>query len=85
MSGLGLEAQRMAVAVHVSQTRATLLAEFTEVESGRKAQRPELAHFLRLRALRHSASRWNSLTHLQTGDRRAAILLRAPATDSWPP
>jgi DNA invertase Pin-like site-specific DNA recombinase len=46
MSGLGLEAQRIAVAAHVSQTHATLLAEFTEIESGRKAHRPELARAL---------------------------------------
>lgn len=46
LSGLGLEAQRAAVAAHVVQTRATLLAEFTEVESGRKSHRPELARAL---------------------------------------
>jgi DNA invertase Pin-like site-specific DNA recombinase len=31
---------------HVAQTRATLLAEFTEVESGRKTHRPELTRAL---------------------------------------
>jgi hypothetical protein len=45
MSGLGLEAQRAAVLAHVG--RAGLLAEFTEVESGRKADRPQLAAALR--------------------------------------
>jgi DNA invertase Pin-like site-specific DNA recombinase len=44
-SGLGLEAQRVAVLGHVG--RAALLAEFTEVESGRKADRPQLAAALR--------------------------------------
>jgi DNA invertase Pin-like site-specific DNA recombinase len=38
-SGLGLDAQREAVAA----MGGTILAEFTEIESGRKADRPELA------------------------------------------
>jgi DNA invertase Pin-like site-specific DNA recombinase len=42
-SGLGLEAQRAAVAGHVAHTGAPLIAEFTEVETGtRKRHRPEL-------------------------------------------
>ncbi len=45
MSGLGLEAQRAAVLAHVGT--AGLLAEFTEIESGRKADRPQLAAALR--------------------------------------
>lgn len=40
-SGLGLEAQRAAVARHVAGGR--LLAEYLEVESGRKNDRPQLA------------------------------------------
>ena len=40
-SGLGLEAQRDAVARHIGQ--AELVAEFTEVESGRKNDRVQLA------------------------------------------
>jgi DNA invertase Pin-like site-specific DNA recombinase len=46
MSGLGLDAQRAAVAKHIGQ--AELVAEFTEVESGRKNDREQLAHALRL-------------------------------------
>ena len=45
-SGLGLDAQRHAVAQHIGQ--AELVAEFTEVESGRKNDRQQLAHALSL-------------------------------------
>ena len=40
--GLGIEAQRTAIATFVSQTGAEHLAEFVEVESGRKDDRAEL-------------------------------------------
>jgi DNA invertase Pin-like site-specific DNA recombinase len=40
-SGLGLEAQRQAVAAHLAGGR--LLAEYLEVESGRRNDRPQLA------------------------------------------
>jgi DNA invertase Pin-like site-specific DNA recombinase len=39
-SGLGIEAQKQAVAVHLNGIRP--LIEFTEVESGRRADRPKL-------------------------------------------
>ena len=42
-SGLGLEAQRAKVAALAEQRGAVVVAEFTEVESGRKADRPQLA------------------------------------------
>ena len=46
-SGLGLDAQRAAVAGHVANTGAPLVAEFTEVETGtRKRHRPELERAL---------------------------------------
>jgi DNA invertase Pin-like site-specific DNA recombinase len=52
-SGLGLEAQRAAVAAHVDGVRGTIVAEHVEVESGRKKDRPELAAALETcRALR---------------------------------
>jgi len=46
-SGLGLEAQRAAVAGYLDGD-STLLDTFTEVESGRRADRPELAKALDL-------------------------------------
>lgn len=45
-SGLGLEAQASAIAEHARRANATIVAEFTEVESGKRADRPELAKAL---------------------------------------
>jgi DNA invertase Pin-like site-specific DNA recombinase len=45
-SGYGLEAQRVAVAGLLARQGHSLVAEFTEVESGRKADRPKLAEAL---------------------------------------
>src|SRR5262245_21022571 len=42
-SGLGLEAQRSAVLNHLDGGSWTMFAEFTEVESGKHADRPQLA------------------------------------------
>ncbi len=42
-SGLGLEAQRKVIEDFAASRGAEVLARFTEVESGRKADRPELA------------------------------------------
>ena len=42
-SGLGLEAQRAKVQQLATDRGAEVVAEFTEVESGRKADRPQLA------------------------------------------
>ncbi len=41
-SGLGLEAQRAAVQAHVTGAHGAVTAEFVEVESGRKKDRPQL-------------------------------------------
>lgn len=45
-SGLGLDAQKTAVASHVGQAGGKLLAEYTEVESGKRSDRPVLAQAL---------------------------------------
>jgi DNA invertase Pin-like site-specific DNA recombinase len=47
-SGLGLEAQRTAVTNYLNGGQWKLIEEFTEVESGKRSDRPELAKALRL-------------------------------------
>jgi DNA invertase Pin-like site-specific DNA recombinase len=47
-SGLGLEAQQAAVRNYLDGATWELVGEFTEVESGRKSERPELARALAL-------------------------------------
>lgn len=42
-SGLGLEAQRQAVATYVAQAGGEVVAEFQEIESGKRTDRPQLA------------------------------------------
>ena len=42
-SGLGLEAQRQAVAACVAQAGGGVVAEFQEVERGKRTDRPQLA------------------------------------------
>src|SRR4051794_31475456 len=41
-SGLGIEAQRQAVAAYLNSGNWRILGEFVEVESGRHSDRPEL-------------------------------------------
>lgn len=48
MSGLGVEAQREAVRRHLQGSAGELVAEFVEVESGKRKDRPELENALRL-------------------------------------
>src|ERR1700680_1744311 len=45
-SGLGIEAQRAAVASYLAGFGAEPIAEFVEVESGKRADRPELTRAL---------------------------------------
>ncbi|WP_112324382.1 recombinase family protein [Oceanibium sediminis] len=71
-SGLGLEAQRKAIDAFARQRGATVLARFTEVESGRKADRPQLQA-----ALTHSRLTGATLViaKLDRLSRNAAFLL----------
>jgi len=47
-SGLGLEAQKKAVADYLNGGNWTLAGEFTEIESGKRSNRPQLAEALAL-------------------------------------
>lgn len=42
-SGLGLDAQREAVTAHVRRQSGRIVAEYTEIESGKRNDRPEIA------------------------------------------
>lgn len=47
-SGLGLDAQRTAVAAHIARTPGEVVGEFVEVESTRRKRRPQLEAALKL-------------------------------------
>jgi DNA invertase Pin-like site-specific DNA recombinase len=53
-SGLGLEAQRTAVARHVNAAAGVIVAEFQEIESGKRNDRPQIAAALAACRLRHA-------------------------------
>jgi DNA invertase Pin-like site-specific DNA recombinase len=53
-SGLGLEAQREAVSRHVAGAQGVIVAEFQEVESGKKNDRPQIAAALAACRLRQA-------------------------------
>jgi hypothetical protein len=63
-SGLGLEAQREAVARYIAQTGGELVEEFQEVESGKRNDRPQLAAALTARgvATPSGGGRWHPAT-----------------------
>jgi len=48
VSGLGLEAQREAIARYLHSSNGSVVAEFTEIESGKRADRPQLAKAIEL-------------------------------------
>lgn len=54
-SGLGLEAQREAVARYIEQAKGSVVAEFEEVESGKRCDRPALSAALSACRVRHAA------------------------------
>src|SRR5216683_4882581 len=48
IGGIGMEAQRQLVASYIARVNGKHVSEFVEVESGRKADRPQLAKALHL-------------------------------------
>jgi DNA invertase Pin-like site-specific DNA recombinase len=71
-SGLGLEAQRRSIEAFATSRRADLIERFTEVESGRNPNRPELAKALHLAKVTGSTLIIAKLDRLS---RNAAFLL----------
>ncbi|NID14114.1 recombinase family protein [Luteibacter yeojuensis] len=71
-SGLGLEAQKAAIAAHVTQRGAQLVDVFVEVESGGSSDRPELLKALHLAKVTGSTLVIAKLDRLS---RNAAFLL----------
>ncbi|MBZ4023384.1 resolvase [Rhodobacter sp. TJ_12] len=71
-SGLGLEAQEAAIAAYAAANAAQIVGAFTEVESGRKADRPQLQAALKLAKLTGSKLVIAKLDRLS---RNAAFLL----------
>lgn len=71
-SGLGLEAQRHAIDAFAASRGATVTARFTEVESGKRACRPELTKALQLAKLTGATL---VIARLDRLSRNAAFLL----------
>lgn len=71
-SGLGLEAQRQAINSFLAHAKATELAAFTEVESGKNNARPELGNAL---ALAKATGATLVIAKLDRLSRNAAFLL----------
>ena len=72
-SGLGLEAQRAAIAAYAKTANAVTVAEYQEVESGRDNDRPELEKALRAARV-HGAKL--VIAKLDRLSRNAAFLLK---------
>lgn len=81
-SGLGLEGQRQAVLQYLNGGQWTLLGEFVEIESGKKADRPQLAAALdrcRLTGATLLVAKMDRLTrnlHFLTGLQNAGVKFR---------
>jgi DNA invertase Pin-like site-specific DNA recombinase len=76
-SGLGLEAQRKAIDTFAAERSAQVLDRFTEVESGRRNDRPELDKALNLARLTGATLVIAKLDRLS---RNAAFLLTLQAS-----
>ncbi|SDY93266.1 recombinase family protein [Citreimonas salinaria] len=76
-SGLGLEAQRTAIDAFAATTGATILARFTETESGKRDNRPELDKALNLARITGATLVIAKLDRLS---RNAAFLLTLQAS-----
>ncbi|MBP7002297.1 recombinase family protein [Amaricoccus sp.] len=74
-SGLGIAAQRQAIDGFVASRGGALLGRFTEVESGRKPDRPELARALHLAKVTGATL---AIARLDRLSRNAAFLLTLP-------
>jgi DNA invertase Pin-like site-specific DNA recombinase len=72
-SGLGLEAQRKAVRDYLDCGNWQLLGEFTEIESGKRSDRPELANAIAF-AKKHRAP----------GDRQARSVVSKRSLHRYP-
>ena len=77
-SGLGLEAQRKTIDTFAQSRRADVLARFTEVESGRNPDRPELGKAIQLARLTGATLVIAKLDRLS---RNAAFLLTLRDSD----
>lgn len=77
-SGLGLKAQSAAIDTYAKDRAAAILARFTEVESGRKNNRPELEKALDLARLTGATLVIAKLDRL---GRNAAFLLTLQASN----
>jgi len=64
VSGLGLEAQRKAVAAYLNDGSWTLVQEVVEIESGKRNDRPAIAEALRLCRLHRATPRTQPTFHL---------------------
>ena len=74
-SGLGLEAQRAKVEAMAAEREAVIVAEFVEVESGRKNDRPQLAAALAL-ALARAEKAVIAVAKIDRPARDAGFLLK---------
>lgn len=78
-TGLGMDAQRSAITTYLNGGKWTLLASFEEVESGKKADRPELAKAIALckqtnsKLLIAKLDRLSRDVHFLTGLEKAGI------------